>query len=78
MKNRLKDSQVVVWTVSLGLRLFQASNRDLDGAATEGPTNTNVINQLEQKILSTLNGNTSLKGMADHLMAQLEVRVFCS
>ncbi|CAE6438654.1 unnamed protein product [Rhizoctonia solani] len=73
MKNRLKDSQVVVWTVSLGLRLFQASNRDLDGAATEGPTNINVINQLEQKILSTLNGNTSLKGMADHLMAQLEL-----
>ncbi|CCO31133.1 hypothetical protein BN14_05167 [Rhizoctonia solani AG-1 IB] len=73
MKNRLKDSQVVVWTVSLGLKLFEASNRNLDGVGAEGPTNTNVINQLEQKILSTLNGNPSLKGMADHLMAQLEL-----
>ncbi|CAE6505723.1 unnamed protein product [Rhizoctonia solani] len=75
MVNRLKSSKVMIWTVYLGVELFKALNQDPNSVATRG--HIDWIDKLGRTLTIRSSNNSSLKDVADYLMAQLEL-VFLS
>ncbi|KAH7337614.1 hypothetical protein B0J17DRAFT_663604 [Rhizoctonia solani] len=75
MVNRLKSSNMMIWTVYLGVELLKTFNQDSLITTTRGYIGW--VNKLEHNFAILSSNNSSLKDTADRLMAQLEL-VFLS
>ncbi|KAH7336784.1 hypothetical protein B0J17DRAFT_443654 [Rhizoctonia solani] len=73
---RLKGSKTMMWTLCLGIKLFQALSQNPCSTAVQ--EYIGWIDKLEQKFITDSRSNPPLDDTADGLLAQLEVNNFDS